>query len=86
MIKENAEKLSDEDTSSLNAAIERTREAAKSDDTQTIRTAVSELEQASHAFSKTLYENAGAEGESKTEAPTEEAADDAIDADFEVKD
>ena len=86
MIKENAEKLSDEDTSTLNAAIERTREAAKSEDTQTIRTAVSELEQASHAFSKTLYENAGAEGGAEAEAPSDEPADDAIDADFEVKD
>jgi len=86
MIKENEEKLSEEDTSSLNAAIERTREAAKSEDTQTIRTAVSELEQASHAFSKTLYENAGAEGEAEADSPSDESADDAIDADFEVKD
>ena len=67
-------------------AIERTREAAKSEDTQTIRTAVSELEQASHAFSKTLYENAGAEGEAEADSPSDESADDAIDADFEVKD
>ncbi|MFP6620231.1 MAG: molecular chaperone DnaK [Pirellulaceae bacterium] len=90
MIKENSEKLSDEDTSSLNAAIERTREAAKADDPQTIRTAVSELEQASHAFSKTLYENAGAEDNPAPEDAAADAAndsaEDAIDADFEVKD
>ncbi len=32
------------------------REAAKGDDVQAIKSAISELEQASHALSKTLYE------------------------------
>ena len=86
MIKENEEKLSEEDKAPLNQAIERTREVAKGEDTQAIRTAVSELEQASHAFSKTLYEGAGDqegnEAGGSSEAP---ADDDAIDADFEVK-
>ena len=40
-------------------AIEKTREAAKGDDLEAIKTAVHELEQASHALSKTLYAKAG---------------------------
>ena len=61
--------------------------------------AVEELEQASHAFSKTIYEKAGAAGAAEGASPeaaaggrsADEAAgasgdDDAIDAEFEVKD
>ena len=80
MIKENDEKLSDSDKEPLQQAIERTRAVAKESDTQAIRTAVSELEQVSQAFSKTLYENSTAAGDGAGEAPE----DDAIDAEFEV--
>lgn len=91
LIKENADKLGDDDRAPLEQAIEKTREVAKGEDTPAIKSAISELEQASHAFSKTLYEKAQA-APAGDEAPAAEAGDsstgddDAIDAEFEVKD
>ncbi len=100
LLKEHDEKLSDADKSAVNQAIEKTREKAKGEDAEAIKSALSELEQASHALSKTLYESAaqpgeapGAEADPAPEADTAEPAgdddatdDDAIDAEFEVKD
>jgi molecular chaperone DnaK len=93
LLKEHDDKLSAEDKSALNAAITKTREACKGEDAEKIKSAFSELEQASHAMSKALYENAqqaqaGAAGDAGAAgaagaAPSED--DDAIDADFEVK-
>ena len=85
---ENAEKLSDDDRAPLNAAIEKVKEASKGEDTEAIKTATSELEQAAQAFSKVLYEKAAQSPGGDEAAPSEEAAgdDDAIDAEFEVKD
>ena len=80
------------------AAIEKTRSAAKGEDAEAIKAALAELEQASHAFSKTLYESAGGpQAAGPTGGPPPGAApggggeadsgdDDAIDAEFEVKD
>jgi len=92
MMQENADKLQDSDKAPLEKAIEKVREAAKSEDPQAIKTAVSELEQASHALSKVLYEAQG--GEDGNAGATETAGataggggdDDTIDAEFEVKD
>jgi len=97
LIKEHEAKLSDADKSAVNAAIEKTREAAKGDDVERIKSAINELEQASHALSKSLYEAAGpppgaapgAAPGAGAEAPGAAAApgdEDAIDAEFEVKD
>jgi hypothetical protein len=58
MMKENAEKLADADKEPLKQAIEKVRAAAKGDDVQAIKSSVGELEQASHALSKVLYEKA----------------------------
>ena len=81
----------------MSKAIEKTREAAKSDDLDRIKSAVHELEQASHALSKTLYEKAGARparrgprpapAQVRNPAPRPPSGgdDDAIDAEFEVK-
>jgi molecular chaperone DnaK len=90
-MKEHEEKLQDGDNKPLEDAIAKVREAAKSDDVDSIKSAVEELEQASHAFSKAMYETTGAPTENDaaaTEAESPEAAsseDDAIDAEFEVK-
>ena len=90
-IEEHSEKLQDSDKDPLEAAIVKVREAAKEDDVEAIKAAVKELEQASHALSKVMYESAGADGESGDTAPeaaepeTVPADDDAIDAEFEVK-
>ncbi len=99
LIKEHDEKLSDADKQAVNQAIEKTREAAKGDDAEKIKAAIGELEQASHALSKSLYEASGAPADGAAEAtaagPEPEAGeaagessgdDDAIDAEFEVKD
>lgn len=82
-ISENSETLSESDKAPLEESIKRVRELAQGDDSDAIKSAVSELEQTAHALSKTLYENSQAEagGEESTTADD----DDAIDADFEVK-
>jgi len=89
-MKEHAEKLQEGDKKPLEDAIAKVREAAKTEDVDSIKSAVAELEQASHAFSKAMYENSEAEGGSSAgdEPDAEQAAnseDDAIDAEFEVK-
>ena len=92
---ENADKLSDDDKGALTEAIEKVRETSKEEDVDAIKGAVKELEQASHALSKAMYESAQAEG-GAGDAPADAAAeggdagasaseDDAIDAEFEVK-
>ena len=98
LIKEHDAKLSQADKDAVNAAIERTREAAKGDDAEKIKSAITELEQASHALSKSLYEGAAPQaGPAGPGAQAPDAApgaapepptggdDDAIDAEFEVK-
>ena len=83
-ISENADALSDADKEPLEESISRVRELAQGEDSEAIKAAVSELEQTAHALSKTLYENSQTEGEETTAAGASED-DDAIDAEFEVK-
>lgn len=92
MIKENAEKLTDADKEPLEKAIAKTRETAKTSETAAIKSAVEQLEQASHAFSKVLYERGGAasaaegaEGAEPSETPPGKSDDDVIEGEFEVK-
>ena len=91
LLKEHSEKLRQEDKDAINAGIAKTREACKTDDVDKIKSAFSELEQASHAMSKALYEQAQqaqatAQAASSASAGAENSGDDdAIDADFEVK-
>lgn len=87
LLKEHDDKLRADDKTALNAAIAKTREACESEDVDRIKAALSELEQASHAMSKALYESA-----QQTQAAGGAQAgsganpnDDAIDAEFEVK-
>ena len=91
MIKENEDQLSDADKDPLEASIKKTREAAAEGDVNATKAAITELEQASHALSKTLYEatsqaGAAAEGPAEGNGAESAAGDDVIDADFEVKD
>ena len=51
-IREHSDKLKDSDKEPLEAAIGKVREVAQQDDVDAIKTAVKELEQASHALSK----------------------------------
>ena len=59
LLKEHDAKLAAADKEAVNKAIEKTREAAKGDDIEAIKAAVHELEQASHALSRTLYASTG---------------------------
>ncbi len=93
LIKEQGDKLQDADKAPLEKAIAKVREKAKGDDVAAIKSSVDELEQASHAFSKTIYEKAAATGAASAEGDGDSAGasahasdDDAIDAEFEVKD
>ncbi len=93
MIKDNDDKLSDADKEPLVAAIAKTRDVAGGDDIEATKAAITELEQASHALSKTLYEasaqSTATDGGGEPTASAEDAgsaSDDVIDADFEVKD
>ncbi|HUE71015.1 MAG TPA: molecular chaperone DnaK [Pirellulaceae bacterium] len=96
MMKEHADKLTDADKQPLEKAIEKTREAAKGSDVAAIKSAVEQLEAASHAFSKVLYEKGaagaaaatsdgggGEAGEQKAEQT--KGDDDVIEGEFEVK-
>ena len=90
LIKENDDKLSDADKAPLEAAIAKAREAAKGEDADAVQSAHDALEQASHALSKVLYESqaadaAGGETAGSEPAGAAAAADDTIDAEFEVK-
>ena len=89
---ENDDKLSDDDKAPMNAAIEKVKKAAEGDDLAEIKAASDELEAASQAFSKVLYEKTDAAGEAGADAAGAAGAtagggddDDAIDAEFEVK-
>ena len=92
LMKEHADKLKDADKAPLEAAIAKARESAKGENVDGIKNAITELEHASHAMSKVLYEagkTPGAEGAQPGgpagEAPKQGGDDDAIDAEFEVK-
>src|SRR5438552_850130 len=99
MMKEHADKLTDADREPLTKAIETTREKAKGTDTQAIKSAIEQLEAASHAFSKVLYEKgapAGAAGTSNdidtgpaagagSHTTQKKPDDDVIEGEFEVK-
>lgn len=88
LMKEHEDKLSDADRGPLQSAIDRTREVSKGDDVDSIKSAINELEQASQAFSKVLYEKTGEEAAQPDgdDSSASDDADDAIDAEFEVKD
>jgi molecular chaperone DnaK len=91
-IKQQGDKLKDSDKTALEAAMAKVREAAKGEDVAAIKSAVSQLESASHAMSEALYKAAaasGGPGAAPDATTTADAGtskdDDAIDAEFEVK-
>ncbi len=101
LLKEHDAKLAAADKEAVSKAMEKTRAAAKGEDIEAIKAAVHELEQASHALSRTLYASAGG-AKPGPAGPTDGAQhgptgqpsgaasggggeDEAIDAEFEVK-
>ncbi len=97
LMKEHDAKLGAADKEAVNRAIEKARAVAKGEDLGAIKAAVNELEQATHALSRTLYAAAGAKpagGDGAQPGPTAQPSgaasggggeDEAIDAEFEVK-
>ena len=94
MMKEHADKLTDNDKGPLEQALATTREKAKGTDVAAIKSAIEQLEAASHAFSKVLYEKGaaatggGAEGaapEASASSGGKKPEDDVIEGEFEVK-
>ena len=89
-MKENDEKLSSADKEPMQRAIDKVNAAVKTDDLGAIKSSTSELESASQALSKVLYEKAASTGAGAGSAggsrDASSADDDAIDAEFEVKD
>lgn len=92
LMSDNDDKLTDEDKEPMNKAIEKVNAALGTDEVEAIKTATDELDAASQAFSKVLYEKteaaggAGADGGAAGAAAPADSDDDAVDADFEVKD
>ncbi len=100
LMKDNAATISDSDKTAMTGAIDKVKEAQKGTDVDAIKSALDQLEQASHAFSKALYEKAAAAGAQPGAQPgpqpgaqqagpqggeAKSGDDDTIDAEFEVK-
>ncbi|XZE36669.1 molecular chaperone DnaK [Pirellulaceae bacterium SH501] len=82
MITEQGEKLSDSDREPLQAAIKKVRDAIATNETAAIKSATAELEQSAQAFRSAV----GAQAASAAPAAEgKNSDDDAIDAEFEVK-
>jgi molecular chaperone DnaK len=91
LMKEHADKLDGGSKSAIESSIERVNKAAAGEDAGAIESAVKDLEQATHALSKHMYEAAAKAGSSAQAQPagngrSEEsghAGDNVIDAEFE---
>ncbi|MAE72278.1 MAG: molecular chaperone DnaK [Gemmatimonadetes bacterium] len=101
LIKENGEKLDENEKSNVETAIESVRKAVSGDDLASITAAKAELEQALHSVAEKLYQQAapedagarpdpgaatGAEEPAGAASSKPEGADGVVDADFEVVD
>ena len=96
LMKENESSISASDKDAMTAAIDKVKDAMKGTDADELKSAINQLEQASHAFSKTLYEkaaganaNPGAQAGAADQSESNSGSgnnDDTIDAEFEVKD
>jgi molecular chaperone DnaK len=83
--KESAGKISDADKAPIQSAIERLREATKTDDTAAIQRARGELKQAAQAMAEHLHRAPGGDGQQAPPGGEGKGKDDVIDAEFEVK-
>ena len=89
LMKENADKLTDQDKAPLTSAVERVKEAAKGEDVNAIQQAVNDLQQAAQAMAQHLHSHpgAGGPGAGGQAGPSGDGQnkEDIIDAEFEVK-
>lgn len=87
LMKENEDKLTSSDREPMNKAIEKLKTASAGNDASTIRQATDELNAASQAFSKIIYDRSTDSSSTKENKKGNNAKDDdAIDAEFEIKD
>jgi molecular chaperone DnaK len=86
-LKEHADKLDEASKTAVESAMQRVREAEKGNDAAAIKSALENLEQASHALSKHIYEAANQAGgaSASQEGAAGGSGDDVIDAEFEKK-
>ncbi len=89
LLKEHEDKLDEGSKTALEASIAKVKEAEAGEDVEQIKSALEELEQATHALSKAMYEASTAEqpdGEAPPDGATSEADEgEVIDAEFEKK-
>ena len=94
LIRDNSSHLTNADREPLERAMHKARDAAKGNDTSAVKSALQELEQASEAVSKALYERSQASassGQNSETGPEPSSSyetahdDDIVDAEFEVK-
>ena len=95
MINEQGDKLSEADKGPLQKSLEKVRQLAKGDNTQAIKSALEDLEQAAQAVGKVIYQRAqscGATADCASgscaghgQAGSSATDDEAIDAEFEVR-
>ena len=87
LMRENEDKLTASDREPMNKAIEKLKTASAGNDASTIRQATDELNAASQAFSKIIYDRSTDSSSTKENKKANNAKDDdAIDAEFEIKD
>jgi molecular chaperone DnaK len=87
LMRENEDKLTASDREPMNKAIEKLKTASAGNDASTIRQATDELNAASQAFSKIIYDRSTDSSSIKeNQKSTNAKDDDAIDAEFEIKD
>ncbi len=90
MLKDQGEKVSAEDRSSIESALTNLREALKGDDRDAIKRTMESLEKSSHKATEAMYKSAAEAAKSAGAAASEgkepkKGDDDVIDAEYEVK-
>lgn len=86
-LKELGDKVSADQKEKVEKAIERTREAIKSEDASRIKAAIEELTKEMHAISTILYQQAQSQQQAKPEEPKEEKKEEKVtDAEYKVVD
>lgn len=88
LLKDSADKITDEEKKSVEDAVEKVKTALEGDDTETIKTETEALTEAVYAVTVRLYQEAAAEAQASGEAGDTQASaqddDSVVDADYEV--
>ncbi len=84
-LKELGDKMGAGDRQAIQAAVERTKQAASGEDVQAIRQAVSDLQAAAQAMAQHVHHPSGEGAAPEAGGAEAKGKDDVIDAEFEVK-